>query len=148
MTKKRGGTLNSYRIDNIKDNYHMNDNKGDIKTSSLQPQIKEKGDKAVKQWLADRLRNKLQRASILSLQSRKPIILYRKDIEESENAVEEEISYVTGKHIVQFIYSYGGFIPSNFQTIEVFTLDKFAKWIVQEQQKDLLLQCIDNLEIK
>ena len=126
----------------------MNDNNEDIKTSSLQPLIKEKGDRAVKQWLADRLRNKLQRASILSLQSRKPIILYRKDIEESENAVEEEISYVTGKHIVQIIYSYGGFIPSSFKTIEVFTLDKFAKWIVHEQQKDLLLQCIDNLEIK
>ena len=42
----------------------MNDNKGDVKTSSLQPPIKEKGEKAVKQWLADRLRNKLQRASI------------------------------------------------------------------------------------
>ncbi len=126
----------------------MNDNKGDIKTSSIHSQIKEKGYKAVKQWLSDRLRNKLQRASILSLQSHKPIILYRKDVEESENAVEEEISYVTGKHVVQFMYSYGGFIPSNFQTIEVFTLDKFAKWIVQEQQKDLLLQCIDNLEPK
>ncbi len=126
----------------------MNDNKGDIKTSPLHSQIKEKGDKAVKQWLADRLRNKLQRASILSLQTRKPIILYRKYIEESENAAEEEISYVTGKHIVQLIFSYGGFIPSNFHTLEVFTLDKFAKWIVHEQQKDLLLQCIDNLEIK
>ena len=126
----------------------MDDNKGDVKTSSLQPHIKEKGEKAVKQWLADMLRNKLQRASILSLQSHKPIILYRKDIEESENAVEEEISYVTGKHVVQFMHSYGGFIPSNFQTIEVFSLDKFAKWIVQEQQKDLLLQCIDNLELK
>ena len=148
MTKKRGGTLNSYHIDNPKENYHIGDNKEDIKTSSIQPLIKEKANKTVKQWLADRLRNRLQRASILSLQTRKPIILYRKDIDESENAVEEEISYVTGKHIVQMLYSYGGYVPSNFKSIEIFTLDKFAKWIVQEQQKDLLLQCIDNLEIK
>ena len=72
----------------------------------------------------------------------------RKDIEETENAVEEEISYLTGKHVVQLICSYGGYIPSTFKSIEIFTLDKFAKWVVQEQHKDLLLQCIDNLEIK
>jgi hypothetical protein len=148
LTKKREGTLNSYHIDNPKENYHIDDNKGDIKASSIQPIIKEKANKTVKQWLADRLRNRLQRASILSLQTRKPIILYRKDIEESENAVEEEIGYVTGKHIVQLLYSYGGYVPSNFKSIEIFTLDKFARWIVQDQQKDLLLQCIDNLEIK
>ncbi len=146
MTKKREGTLNSYHIDNIKENYHIEDNKKDIKIDLNQPLIKE--NKAVKQWLADRLRSKLQRASILSLQNHKPIILYRKDIEETENAVEEEIGCVTGKHVVQLIYSYGGYIPSNFKTIEVLTLEKFSKWIVQEQQKDLLFQCIDNLEIK
>lgn len=146
MTKKRGGPLSSYHIDNTKENYHIDDNNRDIKTSHTQSQIKE--NKAVKQWLADRLRDKLQRASILSLQTHKPIILYRKDIEETENAVEEEISYVTGKHIVQMTYSYGGYIPSTFQSIEVYTLEKFAKWIVQEQQKCLLLQCIDNLDIK
>ena len=148
MTKKRGGPLNSYHIDNIKENYHIDDNIRDINTSAAQPQIKERENKAVKQWLADRLRNKLQSASILSLQTRRPIILYRKDIEENENAVEEEISYITGKHVVQLMYSYGGYIPSTFQSIEIFTLDKFAKWLVQEHHKDLLLQCIDNLELK
>ena len=148
MKKKRGGPLNSYHIDNTKENYHIDDNDADIKQSTAHPQIKDRENKAVKQWLADRLRNKLQSASILSLQTHKPIILYRIDIEETENAVEEDIGYLTGKHVVQLIYSYGGYIPSTFHSIEIFTLEKFAKWIVQEQRKDLLLQCIDNLEIK
>ena len=44
------------------------------------------------------------------------------------------------------IYAYGGFIPSTFKTIEVFTLDKFIKWIIQEKNKDVLLECIEELE--
>ena len=52
---------------------------------------------------------------MLSIQTHKPIILYRVSIEETENAVEEEICYLTGIHIVQIIYAYGGFVPSTFQ---------------------------------
>ena len=72
--------------------------------------------------------------------------MYRISIEETENAVEEEICYLTGIHIVQIVYAYGGFVPSTFQKIEVLTLDKFIKWILQERKKDLLLQCLDGLD--
>ena len=67
-------------------------------------------------------------------------------MEESDNAVEEEIIYLTGNHTVHMIYAYGGFIPSTFKTIEVSRLIKFIKWIIQGKNKDLLLECIEGLE--
>ena len=53
---------------------------------------------------------------------------------------------ISGKHIVIMIYSYGGFVPSTFQKIEVYTSDKFTNWIVKNGKKDLLLQCLESLE--
>jgi hypothetical protein len=43
------------------------------------------------------------------------------------------------------MYAYGGFIPSNFQKVEVY-LDKFTRWIAQKQRKELLLQYLESLE--
>ena len=96
-------------------------------------------------------RRKIQRQTSKDFKIYRPIhinqyLLYRKNIEESESAVEEEISYISGSHIVQVIYVYGGFIPSTFKNIEIFTLDKFTKWILQERKRELLLQCIEELE--
>jgi hypothetical protein len=147
LTKERDAVLRSYHIQDIKENFIPKRSKTSINIhENSAPQSKEKDDYAVKQWLAERLKDKLQRASRLSVHTHKPILLYRNSIEESENAVEEEISYISGSHVVQIIYAYGGFVPSTFQTIEVFTLDKFTKWITQKRRKDLLLQCIEELE--
>ncbi len=150
MTKKRERSLNSYNVHDTKESFHPKKNKYNLNidkdpTTAQQTLIGEAAH-PVKQWLAVRLKDKLQRASILSLHTHKPILLYRESIEETENAVEEEIGYVSGNHIVQIIYIYGGFIPSTFQKIEIFTMDKFTKWILQERKKDLLLQCIEELE--
>jgi len=145
LTKKKDAPFNPSRAQN-KENNRPQRNKAVISIPLTQPIVKEKKEGTVKQWLAERLKDKLQKSSILSMQTHKPIILYRISIEETENAVEEEICYLTGIHIVQIIYAYGGFVPSIFQKIEVFTLDKFAKWILQERKKDLLLQCIDGLD--
>lgn len=153
MTKKRETSLNSYNVHDTKEN--LRPKRGKYNTTifehptpitDAQKSLNRGEDHPVKQWFAGRLKDKLQRATILSLHAHKPILLYRKSIEESENAVEEEIGYVSGNHIVQIIYTYGGFIPSSFQKIEVFTVDKFTKWILQERKKDLLLQCIEELE--
>jgi hypothetical protein len=43
------------------------------------------------------------------------------------------------------MYTYGGFVPSTFQKIAVYTLDKFTKWIVKKEKRDLLLQCLQNI---
>jgi hypothetical protein len=149
LNKKRETTLKSY-IHNTKENYHPKRNKSDtnLHANSIQQSIthEEEQNNIIKQWLSDRLKDKLQRASILSLHSHKPILLFRKSIEETDSAQEEEISYLSGNYIVHMICAYGGFIPSTFHTIEVFTLDKFTKWIVQGRKKDLLLQCIEELE--
>ncbi|HEY6534730.1 MAG TPA: hypothetical protein VIY08_02825 [Candidatus Nitrosocosmicus sp.] len=149
MNKKRETTLKSY-IHNNKENYHLKKDKSDANLSmnNLHKSIpiEDEKDNIVKQWLSDRLKDKLQRASITSLHSRKPILLFRKNMEETDVAIEEEISYLSGNHIVHLVYAYGGFVPSAFHTIEIFTLDKFTKWIVQGEKKDLLLQCIEELE--
>ncbi len=146
MTKKKDAPFSPNSAQKIKENYRPHRNKTVISVPLSQPVVKEKKEGTVKQWLADRLKEKLQKSSMLSIQTHKPIILYRISIEETENAVEEEICYLTGIHIVQIIYAYGGFVPSTFQKIEVFTLEKFTKWILQERKKDLLLQCIDGLD--
>jgi len=44
------------------------------------------------------------------------------------------------------IYAYGGFVSSTFQKIDVFTSDKFIRWIIKEGKKDLLMQCLESLE--
>jgi hypothetical protein len=150
LAKKREISLKSYHIHSAKENYQSKKNKSSIsiqsniiKQSTIQ---EEEHNTIIKQWLAERLKDKLQRATILSLHHHKPILLFRKSIEEIDNAVEEEIIYLTGSHTVHMIYAYGGFIPSTFKTIEVFTLDKFIKWIIQGKNKDLLLECIEGLE--
>jgi hypothetical protein len=146
LTKKKDAPFSPSRAQNNKENNRPQRNKTVISLPLTQPIVKEKKEGTVKQWLAERLKDKLQKSSILSIQTHKPIILYRISIEETENAVEEEICYLTGINIVQIIYAYGGFVPSTFQKIEVFTLEKFTKWILQERKKDLLLQCIDGLD--
>ncbi len=150
LTKKREISLKSYHIHSAKENYQPKKNKSIISihpNSTKQSAVQEEEQNIIiKQWLTERLKDKLQRASILSLHNHKPILLFRKSIEEIDNAAEEEIIYLAGHHIVHMIYAYGGFIPSTFKTIEVFTLDKFIKLIIQGKNKDLLLQCIEGLE--
>lgn len=149
MAKKREISLKSYHIHSAKENYQSKKNKSSISIQSniiKQSTQEEEQNMIIKQWLTERLKDKLQRATILSLHHHKPILLFRKSIEESDNAVEEEIIYLTGSHTVHMICAHGGFIPSTFKTIEVFTLDKFIKWIIQEKNKDVLLECIEGLE--
>lgn len=100
----------------------------------------------IENWLLERLADKLRKASIVVSRKHKPHLLYRNTIEESEDALREEVGLLTGKYILIIMYAYGGFVPSNFQKVEVYTLDKFTRWIVHQQRKELLLQCLDNLE--
>lgn len=151
MVKKRGITLNPSGISENKEKYRTDGNKvinNASFTQQQQPLVKEKENGVVRLWLANRLKEKLQRAFILSLHSHKPIILYRNIIEESESAVQEEISYIVENRIIHMCYTYGGFVPTTFQKIEIFTLDKFTKWIMQGKNKDFLFQCMDNLDQK
>jgi hypothetical protein len=71
--------------------------------------------------------------------------LYRNIIDESEDALQEQVGLIVGKQIVTVMYTYGGFVPSTFQKIAVYTLDKFTKWIVKKEKRDLLLQCLQNI---
>ena len=79
-------------------------------------------------------------------QTRKPRLLYRNTIEESKDALQEEVCILSGKHIVIMIYAYGGFVSSTFQKIDVYTSDKFIRCIIKEGKKDLLMQCLESLE--
>ncbi len=116
--------------------------------SLIPPHVQEEGQDNViiEDWLAERLADKLRKASMVVQQTHIPHLLYRNTIEESKDALQEEVGMISGKHIVIMIYSYGGFVPSTFQKIEVYTSDKFTNWIVKNGKKDLLLQCLESLE--
>lgn len=101
----------------------------------------------LKNWLAIRIKDKIQSVCLLAQQTQKPITLYRNIIEESEDALKEEVCMVSGKNqIVVLLYVHGGFIPSYFHKLNVFTIDKFTKWILREEKKDLLLSCLNEIE--
>jgi hypothetical protein len=63
-----------------------------------------------------------------------PHLLYRTAIEENEDVVEEETGVLSEKYIVTMIHVYGGFIPS-FRKIDVYTLDKFTRRIIQKGKR-------------
>ncbi len=128
-------------------NHHKNVDKKRF-YSLISPHLQEEGQDNViiEDWLAERLADKLRKASMVVQQTHIPHLLYRNTIEESKDALQEEVGMISGKHIVIMIYCYGGFVPSTFQQIEVYTSDKFTNWIVKNGKKDLLLQCLESLE--
>ena len=118
------------------------------KSSSLIPRhvAEEKQDNAIiEDWLAERLTDKLRKASMVAQETRIPHLLYRNTIEANQDALQEEVGIISGKHIVIMMYAYGGFVSSTFQKIEVHTSDKFIKSIIKKGKKDLLLQCLETL---
>jgi hypothetical protein len=109
--------------------------------------VEEKQDNAIiEEWLAERLSDKLMNSSTVVQGTRIPHLLFRKTIEESKDALQEEVGIISGKHIVIMRYAYGGFVSSTFQKIDVYTSDKFIKWIIKKRKKDLLLQCLESLQ--
>ena len=123
---------------------HMHLHKRMSSSSSLRGEKQD--DDTVEKWLAERFEDKLRKTSLFIKQTHRPILLYRSTIEESEDALREQIGLVIGKYIVIIMYAYGGFVPSTFQEVEVHTLDKFTKWIVKKGKRDLLLQCLENID--
>jgi hypothetical protein len=105
----------------------------------------EQEDHTVEKWLGEIFEDKLRKASLIAKQTHKPVLLYRNIIDESEDALQEQVALIVGKQIVTVMYTYGGFVPSTFQKIAVYTLDKFTKWIVKKEKRDLLLQCLQNI---
>jgi hypothetical protein len=129
---------------------HNRQQKNVVKKSSsslIPPHVaEEKQDNAIiEDWLAERLTDKLRKASMVVQQTHIPHLLYRNTIEESRDALQEEVGIISGKHIVIMIYAYGGFVSSTFQKIDVYTSDKFIKWIIKKGKKDLVLQCLESL---
>ena len=129
---------------------HNRQQKNVVKKSSscLIPRhvAEEKQDNAIiEDWLTERLTDKLRKASMVVQQTHIPHLLYRNTIEESHDALQEEVGIISGRHIVIMIYAYGGFVSSTFQKIDVYTSDKFIKWIIKKGKKDLVLQCLESL---
>ena len=100
----------------------------------------------VDEWVADGLRNKIREASITVQQTQKPILLYRNIVEENEDAIQEQVGIITEKnHVIVVLYAYGGLVPSTFQKVNVYTTDKFVKWLLKKENKQVLLQCLEEI---
>jgi hypothetical protein len=104
----------------------------------------ENREKIIEEWLIEKFRDKLRKASIISGRKDKPFVLYRNILEESEDALEEEVATVNEKYVVVQVFSHGGFLPTSFQKQQIFTLDKFIRRVLKSNRV-LLLQCLDNL---
>jgi hypothetical protein len=97
-------------------------------------------------WVIERFTEKLKKASIIATRLAKPLILYRKTLEESECATEEEIATIVNeRHILVQVYTQGGFIPLSFQQQYVFSMDEFPKWIMK-RSRELVLQCLETMD--
>jgi hypothetical protein len=114
---------------------------------SLQKKEEQCTDKnaIVEEWLIVILMDKLRKAAIIAGQKNIPLVLYRKLVNESEDAVQEELATVLERYVVIQVFTYGGFIPANFQKQNVFTFDKFAR-VILRKNRDLLMQCLENLD--
>jgi hypothetical protein len=103
------------------------------------------GQVTLDEWLVERLRDKLAKTSILARRLRRPILLYRKTMEESDQSAEEEIATVCKDYIIVQVIVYGGFIPPSFYQQHIFTPDKFASWVMH-RSRELVMQCLENTE--
>lgn len=112
--------------------------------TNLQKNILDEKRLVVEEWLITMFMNKLRKASIIA--GRKgPYPLYRCIVEESEDAVQEEVATVIDKYVIVQVFTYGGFLPCTFQKQSVFTLDKFTR-VMLKRNRNLILQCLENLE--
>ena len=108
------------------------------RSSSLIPPhlAEEKQDNAIiEDWLAERLTDKLRKASIVVQQTHRPHLLYRNTIEESQDVLQEEVGIISGKHIVIMIYAYGGFVPSTFQKIEYILQTNLSSRLLKREKR-------------
>jgi hypothetical protein len=97
-------------------------------------------------WVIERFRVKLKKASVIANRLGKPIVLYRKTLEESEGAGEEEVAtLVNERYALVQVYTYGGFIPLSFQQQHVFSLNEFPTWMMK-RSRELVLQCIEAMD--
>src|SRR5437660_1238907 len=99
--------------------------------------VEEKQDNAIiiEDWLAERLTDKLRKASIVVQQTHRPHLLYRNTIEESQDVLQEEVGIISGKHIVIMIYAYGGFVPSTFQKIEYILQTNLSSRLLKREKR-------------
>jgi hypothetical protein len=103
------------------------------------------GQVTLDQWLVERLRDKLVKTSLLARKLSRPILLYRKTMEESEQSAEEEVAMINKDFIVVQVIIYGGFIPPSFLQQHIFTPYEFASWIMR-RSRELVMQCLENME--
>lgn len=103
------------------------------------------GQVTLDQWLIERLRDKLVKASLLAGRLRHPILLYRKTLEESEQSAEEEVATICKDFIIVQVIIHGGFISPSFQQQFIFTPDKFAPWVMR-RSRELVMQCLESIE--
>jgi hypothetical protein len=96
-------------------------------------------------WVLERLKDRMRRASIVASRTGRPVVLYRNTIEEIDSAAEEEIATINEQYVVVQVLTHGGFIPPDLAQQRVFTYDQFADWIMN-RSRDLLMQCIENLD--
>lgn len=97
------------------------------------------------EWLVKRLKEKLDRCSIISKERDISLVIYQHTIDELNDVAEEEMATLAGKYVIVQIFAYGGFIPPVFRRQMVFTVEEFALWVLS-RSSELLRECAENLD--
>ena len=97
-------------------------------------------------WFVEIFKEKLRQASAIASRMGKPLVLYRRTLEESEYASEEELATVVSERfaIVQ-VYIQGGFIPPSVQQQRVFSLEEFPVWMMK-RSRELSICCLEAID--
>ena len=81
--------------------------------------------------MAEQLKEKLRKSSIIIDRIGKPIILYRNTLEESADVIEEEVALLNSRRVVIQVFVNGGYLPINFRKLQIFPLDGFTSWLLE-----------------
>ncbi|MEM2856836.1 MAG: hypothetical protein QW416_07035 [Candidatus Nitrosocaldaceae archaeon] len=101
----------------------------------------------IEDCMLSRLKNLLFRANLLTLKSKKTIILYRSIIEESDDIIEEEIATLSSSFVVVQVIIYGGCLVPNIQQQIVMDINEFPDWVMN-RGKEIFQKIVENLESK
>lgn len=97
-------------------------------------------------WFAEIFREKLRQASVIASRTGKPLVLYRRTLEESEDASEEELATVVReKFAIVQVYTQGGFIPPSVQQQRVFSFEEFPVWMMK-RSRELSICCLEAID--
>ncbi len=98
-------------------------------------------------WQITHLENLLKKGSLVVMKNNMPLVLYRRQINESDLGLEELVCTLTPNFVIEQLMITGGDFPPSFREQLVYTISEFPD-ILSKKSKERFLELIDDLEYK